>query len=211
MWVRKFAMVFSASLAVGLSFAADVVVENARFRLEVGADAQVKSLRLKAGGEECVWAGEGVPLFSVMQERPFNNEIKLIHPHRRTTCPANRLRREGDRLVVGFELAPYEAVVELKATDAYVEFRLVDFLVDKEDYDYLKMETPPVASFRVLQLPVRNRANFGDWLNASWDEKTAVGVVGTSPYPDIGHERRQGFRILSADLIRGLVRRAKLG
>ena len=203
-WLSLLVVCCVVATGVAAETAADVVVENARFRLEVGADAQVKSLRLKAGGEECVWAGEGVPLFSVTQERPFNNEIKLIHPHRRTTYPANRLRREGDRLVVGFELAPYEAVVELKATDAYVEFRLVDFLVDKEDYDYLKMETPPVASFRVLQLPVRNRANFGDWLNASWDEKTAIGVVGTSPYPDIGHERRQGFRILTADLIRGL-------
>lgn len=181
----------------------DVVVENARFRLVAGADAKVKSLVLKATGEECVPSGEGIPLFSVTQDRPFNNEIKLIYPHKRTTYPANSLRREGDRLIVGFEIAPYEAVVETKETDAYVEFRLADFLVDKEDYDYLKMEVPPVASFRVLQLPVLNRKNFGDWLNASWDAKSAIGVVGTSPYPDIDHENRIGFRILTADLVRG--------
>ena len=181
----------------------DVVIENARFRLVAGADARVKSLVLKATGEECVPGDEGIPLFSVTQDRPFNNEIKLIHSHKRTTYPANALRREGDRLVVGFEIAPYEAAVDLKVTDAYVEFRLADFLVDKEDYDYLKMDVPPVASFRVLQLPVLNRRNFGDWLNASWDEKSAIGVVGTSPYADIDHERRNAFRILTADLVRG--------
>ena len=181
----------------------DVVIENARFRLVAGADARVKSLVLKATGEECVPGDEGIPLFSVTQDRPFNNEIKLIHSHKRTTYPANALRREGDRLVVGFEIAPYEAAVDLKVADAYVEFRLADFLVDKEDYDYLKMDVPPVASFRVLQLPVLNRRNFGDWLNASWDEKSAIGVVGTSPYADIDHERRNDFRILTADLVRG--------
>ena len=181
----------------------DVVVENARFRLVAGADAKVKSLVLKATGEECVPSGKGIPLFSVTQDRPFNNEIKLIYPHKRTTYPANALRREGNRLIVGFEIAPYEAAVELKETDAYVEFRLADFLVDKEDYDYLRMEVPPVASFRVLQLPVLNRKNFGDWLNASWDAKSAIGVVGTSPYPDIDHGDRDGFRILTADLVRG--------
>ena len=181
-----------------------LVIENARFRLVVGSDAKVRSLVLKATGEECAAGAEGVPLFTVTQDRPFNNEVKLIHPNKRTTYPANALRREGDRLIVGFAVAPYEAAVDLKVTDAYVEFRLADFLVDKEDYDYLRMDVPPVASFRVLQLPVLDRKNFGDWLNASWDGKSAIGVVGTSPYPDIDHEDRNGFRILTADLVRGI-------
>ena len=189
--------------ATGAGAAEDVVVENARLKLVVGTDAAVRSLVVKATGEECVPPGEAVPLFSVTQDRPFNNEIKLIHPNKRTTYPANALRREGDRLVIGFEIAPYEAVVDLKATDAYVEFRLADWIVEKEDYDYLKMDVPPVASFRVLQMPVLNRKNFGDWLNASWDEKSAIGVVGTSPYADIDHETRRDFRILTADLVRG--------
>ena len=175
-----FAVVCLQSLNPALG-ADEVVLENARFRLVAGADAKVRSLVLKATGEECVCAAEGVPLFSVTQDRPFNNEVKLIHPNKRTTYPANALRREGDRLVVGFAIAPYEAAVDVKVTDGYVAFTLADFLVDKEDYDYLRMDVPPVASFRVLQLPVRNRKNFGDWLNASWDETSAIGVVGTRP------------------------------
>ena len=190
-------------VVLGMRGLADgVTIENARFRLQVGDDASVRSLVIKATGEECVPKGEDIPLFSVTQERPFNNEVKLIHPNKRTTYPANAVRREGDRLVVGFEIAPYEATVDLKVTDSYVAFELSGFLVDKEDYNYLKMELPPVASFRVLQLPVLDRAKFGEWLNASWDEKSAIGVVGTSPYPDIDHERRKGFRILTADLVR---------
>ena len=187
-----------------LALGDDIRIENRRFCLTVGGDATVKSLVLKATEEDCVPQDERIPLFSVTQDRPFNNEVKLIYPNKRTTYPANALRREGDRLIVGFRIAPYEAAVDLKVTDAYVEFRLADFIVDKEDYDYLKMDVPPVASFRVAQLPVRNRKNFGDWLNASWDDTSAIGVVGTSPYADIDHEDRGGFRILTADLVRGI-------
>ena len=186
-----------------ITLGSDVCIENRRFCLTVGEDATVQSLVLKSTGEQCVPQGEEIPLFSVTQDRPFNNEAKLIHPNKRTTYQAKALHRDGNRLIVGFETAPYEAAVELKVTDDYVEFMLTDFLVDKEDYDYLKMDVPPVASFRVLQLPVANRKNFGDWLNASWDEKSAIGVVGTSPYADIDHEKRNRFRILTADLVRG--------
>lgn len=193
----------SAMFSAGTMARADVVVENARFRLRVGDDAVVRSLVVKSTGAECVPKDEAVPLFSVTQDRPFNNEIKLIHPNKRTTYPANALRREGDRLVVGFETAPYEAAVELKVSDAYAEFKLVDFILDKEDYDYLRMDLPPVASFRILQMPVLNREKFGDWLNASWDAKSAIAVVGTSPYADIDNEKRRGFRILTGDLVRG--------
>ena len=193
------AFVFVPFLALG----DDLCIENQRFCLTVGEDATVRSLVVKATGEECIPQGERIPLFSVTQDRPFNNEVKLIHPNKRTTYPANALRRDGDRLIVGFVTAPYEAAVDMKITDSYVGFKLADFLVDKEDYDYLKMEVPPVASFRVVQLPVKNRKNFGDWLNASWDEKSAIGVVGTSPYADIDHEERSCFRVLTADLVRG--------
>ena len=127
----------------------DVVIENSRFKLVIGADATAKSLVVKATGEEMLDVHECLPAFFAVQDRPFNNEIKLIYPHKRTTYPANSLHREEGRLIVGFEIAPYEAVVELKESDAYVEFRLADFLVDKEDYDYLKMDVPPVASWDV--------------------------------------------------------------
>ena len=200
--------VAAVAVCIGLSGAvraADVEIACRDFTLRVGEDACVKSLVVKATGEECVDAALRLPLFTVTQDRPFNNEVKLIHPNKRTVYPACSLRRAGDTLVVGFPHRQYEAKVSLKTADGYVAFTLEDFICDrKSTYDYLKMDIPPVASFRVLQLPVRNRKNFGDWLNASWDEKAAVGVVGTSPYPDIDHEERIGARILFGEVYAGI-------
>ena len=194
---------FFSAVCLSLSVFSDVTVENGRFRLTVGDDACATSLVLKATGEELLAKGAGVPLFSVTQERPYNNEVKLIHPNKRTTYPANRVRQEDGRLVVGFETAPYEAEIEVSTTDAYAVFRFVRFRVTKACYDYLRMDTPPVSTFRLLQLPIADRANFGDWLNASWDEQAAVAVMSVEPSTDIDHEKRTGFRILTADLVRG--------
>jgi hypothetical protein len=182
----------------------DVVLENDDFRLVIGADALVKSLIVRKTGVECVRGNEEIAFVSATQDRPFNNEVKLIYPNKRTTYPAVSLRREGDMLVAGFPHRMYEAKIAVKTTPRYIAFELVDLPSDRpKTYDYLRMDIPPVQSFRIIQLPVLNRKNFGDWLNASWDDKAAVGVVGTSQYPDIDHEKRKGYRILTADLVRG--------
>ena len=185
--------------------ATDIVVETADFRLTLGSDARAKSLIVKSTGEECLVSAEGVSLFAATQDRPFNNEIKLIHPNKRTVYPATSLRQEGDFLVAGFEHRQYEAKIRVRCAKAYAAFELVDFICDrKSTYDYLQMDIPPVVSFRVLQLPVRNRRNFGNWLNASWDDRAAVCVAGTSPHPDVDHEPRTGWQILFAELMHGI-------
>ena len=182
----------------------DVVIENARFRLVVGSDAVPKSLVVKETGKECLVRDESVPLFSVTQERPFNNEIKLAYPNKRTTYRANSLRRDGDRLVVGFEIAPYGAEVEVVEKPEYVALKLKSFLVDhKLHYGGLKLNVPPVDCFRVAQLPVRNRTNFGEWLNVMWDDDAAVGVIATEPETFVDNDRRGDHRVLSAELRRG--------
>ena len=63
----------------------NLVFENARFSLVVGADAIVKELRLKSTGEDCLDHTEETALFSLTEDRPYNNEIKLAHPNKRTT------------------------------------------------------------------------------------------------------------------------------
>jgi hypothetical protein len=180
----------------------DIVIENEELRLVVGEDCIVKSLVHKATGEECLVTGEDIPLFTVTQERPFNNEVKLAHPNKRTTFWGNRLRREGDKLIIGFEITPYEAVVAIKERPRYIGFTLSDFIVHPTDYPGLRMSPPPVAEFRLLQLPVKNRERFGEWLNVSWDDKVAVNVLATSPYARIEAERRKGYRVMSADAVR---------
>lgn len=179
-----------------------VLLENRHFRLTVGGDAIVESLICKDTGEELAASGQNIALCSVTQNRPFHNEVKLAHPNKRTTYQANRIRLEEDRLIVGFEIIPYEAVVRFVITDAYIAFTLDDFLVPYEKYGGLNMTLPPVEEFRILQLPIQNRTHFGEWLNVSWDASCAVNVLATSPYAAIDSERRVDSRILYADALR---------
>jgi len=199
---------FAAVASGNKSFAAeDVVIENERMVLRIGSDACAKSLVVKQTGVECLDGKTNMPLFSSTQERPFNNQIKLAYPNKRTTYHANRIRKEGERLIIGFELAPYEAVVRIINRDDYISFELEDFISDTEQekqYRRLMMDVPPVASFRILQLPVANRKNFGEWVNAVWDESAAVAVMATDPFSEIDHVRGNGHRILTADLYRGI-------
>lgn len=178
----------------------NIILENELCRLILGEDAQVKSLVLKTSGEECLVADREVSFFSVTQERPFNNEIKLIYPNKRTTYQANRLRREGDALIVGFELIPYEAVIRVTEAPMYIAFSLERFIVDVDTYyEGMCMDLPPVEELRLIQLPVRDRENFGQWLNVMWDKNCAVNVLATSVHAGIDAEKRKGFHILTAD------------
>jgi hypothetical protein len=205
------AMAAVLTLSGGVKNAGDVVVENARFKLTIGADAIVKSLVAKHNGEELLSKHDPVPFCSVTQLRPFNNEIKLIHPHRRTVYPANRIRREGDRLVVGFEIAPYDAVIKVKITDDYAAFELSDFILTEKSYPLcptaivpLDFTAPPVEEFRIVQLPVKDRENFGEWLNVQWDGKAAVGVFAASEHAQVRADRRTGYRLMGADALRSV-------
>ncbi len=182
----------------------DIIIENEQLRLVIGGDCITKSLTHKPTGEECLAVGEETALFSVTQERPFNNEVKLAHPNKRTVFQANRIRREDNKLIIGFEITPYEVVVEIIEKPMYIGFCLADFIVHPTDYPGLRMSPPPVAELRLLQLPVKNRKYFGEWLNVSRDDKIAVNVLATSPYARIDSERRKGYRVLSADAVRDI-------
>lgn len=178
----------------------NIVFENARAKLVIGSDGGAKSLKLTANGEELLDPKEGVALFSVTQKRPFNNEIKLIHPNKRTTYLSNRIRRDGNRLVVGFETIPYEAVVSVETNDAFFAFRLEGFNVHHRMHADESLDYPPVESFRLMQLPVKDRANFGEWLGVTWDERAAVAVMSVSGLEEVDSEKRAGFRNFTADL-----------
>lgn len=197
--------IFATLCAMG-AFAScgDVVLENAHMRLTLGDDAVVKSLVVKPSGAECVDSTERLPLFSVTQDRPFNNEIKLTYPNTETTYSANRVRRDGDNLIVGFEIAPYEACVRVKEASGYLLFELAGFIVKPTDYGSLTMKLPPVRSFRLVQIPLKDRDNFGDWLNVMWDDKAATAVVAAEPMTVINGVRRNGFHLFTADVCRDL-------
>ena len=188
---------------LSLCLRGEVVVENARFRLRIGDDAVARSLVIKATGEEILDNRENLPFFSATQDRPFDNELKLEAPNKKTVYNADRVRREGDRLVVGFERECYEAVVRVKETDDYAAFELEGFSVPEgSPYRWLKMDSPAVSEFRLVRLPLKRRANFGDWLNVLWNDRGGAAVLGLNPKTAIDSEERAGVRVMVADAYR---------
>lgn len=180
----------------------NIIVENKKFSLVISEECKALSLVLKSTGEECLSVGEELPLFTLTEERPYNNEIKLAHPNKRTTFRANRVRREGNRLIIGFELITFEAVVEVLEKDNYITFKLADFIIYPHSFGTLCMTPPPVFEFRILQLPIKPRKNFGEWLNVCFDDSVAVNLLATSQYARIDSEERKNTRILTADAVR---------
>ena len=201
--MKSLLALLSAAILAATAFA-DVVVENERFRLVLGGDARAKSLVVKATGEEMLDRTENIPVFSVIQDRPFNNEVKLVLPHGRTEFRADRVRRVGDDLFVGFELVSYEAQIRLTERPDYVLFELVGFPLGPKGANDLQMTYPPVAVVKILNLPVKDRARFGTWLNVSWDDRSAISLFAAEPYTLIGNAARPGFHLMTAEAHRGV-------
>ena len=174
------------------------VFENKNFRLEVGKDAKTTSLVYKKTGEELLYAGENVSLFSLTQLRPFNNEVKLAYMNKRTTFEADGIEVEGNKITVSFEIIPCKAVVTFDIKDEYITFTLSDFIFHDRAYGNLCMDRPPVEEFKILKLPIKHKKNFGQWINAVWDENASAAVIATAPETLIDSEKRKRCRILTA-------------
>ena len=181
-----------------------IVIENELYKLVINSSCCAESLIFKPSGEECLFTKKKIPLFSITEKRPYNNEIKLAHPNKRTTFYANRIRQENDKLIIGFELILFEAIVKVKVNNKYISFELEDFIVKPEDFAFLYMDTPPVEEFRLMQLPVKSRTCFGEWLNVCSDENIAVGLIATSPYERIDSVKDDEYFLLSADAVRDI-------
>ena len=78
----------------------DIVIESGLFRLTVDPHCKAKSLIIKALGVECLCHSERLPLFSVTQERPYNNEIKLSHPNGVSGSPGDRVELSTAEVIV---------------------------------------------------------------------------------------------------------------
>ena len=183
----------------------EIIIENRQFKLIIGSNATAKSLVLKATNEECLMPGENLPVFSATQERPYNNEVKLSHLNMKHTFQADTIYRQDDKLIVGFETIPYKAVFHVKIAPQYIRFSLEDFIFKPEDYpSYMKMTPPPATEICLLQLPVKNMKNFGEWLNVSWDDNVSVNVLATDEYAQIDSESRNGYRIMKANVVKDI-------
>lgn len=189
-----------------------IVIENRHFALTVNQNAVCESLILKKNGRELLDVGVETPLFALTEKRPYNNEIKLMYPNKRTTFHAKSVALENGALVLHFDLVTFGARVEVDLEDEYVVFRLGEFIITDKDFCVgpttkrkLNMDIPPVDEFRLLSLPVKRMKNFGEWLNVTWDESAAVAVIATMPETRINHEKRgKNALTLTADAIHGI-------
>lgn len=184
----------------------DIVIENDQARLVIANNGITKSLIYKPTGEECLVKGEEISFFSVTQERPFHNEIKLAYPTKKMTFNTKSIINNGNELIVNFELIYYKARIKVDITPFYINFTVKEFFMDDKDYG-LGVNTgllPPVLEMNFIQLPVKNRKYFGEWLNVSWDEKVAINVLATDIHTRIDAEKRAAYKILNAGLERDI-------
>jgi hypothetical protein len=192
----------SAGILIGLDVKTtaentnDVILENDQMGLVITSDGNAKSLFYKPTKTECLIQDKKVPISTITEPRPYQNEVKLAYPNKRTTFKSNAVRKEGNKLVIGYELIPWEATVSVKITQDYFAFTLEGFTLT-EDYG-ISMTEPPISEMWFLRLPVRNLGHWGDWLNVIWDAEVAVNVLAAEPAANADSEAGEGYRILQA-------------
>lgn len=181
----------------------NIVFENKFFTLTLSEECKAVSLFNKETCEEYLNKGVYLPFFSLTEERPYNNEIKLAYMNKRTTFQANRVRMVGDELIVGFELVLFEARVKVTVKDSYIAFTLVEFIADEKDFPQ-PMSYPPVTEYRLIQLPMDASLPYGQWLNVCHTEKSSVCVMSCSQHGFTDGETFNGVRVLKTDAHRGI-------
>lgn len=157
----------------------DIIIENPEMKLTLGDDGLVRSLVHKSSGQECIQPGVDAPVCAITQYRPYDNENFLMFPAKPRTFPACKARMEADTLFVEFTDTYDIAKIKVDVHPAYIAMRLVDRDYRIEDYG-VKRKTE-LDKFTLLQLPLRPREHFGEWLNVVWDDSVAVALVGTEP------------------------------
>ncbi len=182
----------------------DVIIENDQMKLVISGDGIAKSLIYKPGNVECLIQGKKVPISTITEPRPYQNEIKLAYPNKRTTFKSNSVRKEGGKIIIGYELIPWETTVSIKITPDYLAFTMEAFKLT-EDYGILMTE-PPISEMYFLQLPIKDRGHYGDWLNVIWDDKVAVNILAADPSTNANAEEGEGYHLLQA----GVDERVKL-
>jgi hypothetical protein len=175
----------------------DIIIENNDFRLVITKDGITKSLVHKPTNTECLIEGKRIPVSTITEPRPFQNEIKLAYPTKKTTFKSNSVRKRGDKLVISYDLIPSDAIVSVKTAPDYIVFTIDSFRLNIPKYG-ISMTEPPISEMWFLQLPVKDRGHFGDWLNVIWDDKIAVNLLATDPHTNANAEEGEGYHLLQA-------------
>lgn len=175
---------------------AQVVLENDACILRISADAMAESLICKADGRECLVQGARIPLCSILQYRPYDNENFLRYPAKPMSFPSDRITMDNDTLRVEFAGTYDIAVISVRREKEYFAFELerIDYRI--EDFG-IKRKTE-IDELAFFQLPVGDREHFGHWLNVAWDEGGAVCLMGLNPQTRIDSFDMEGGRRMYA-------------
>lgn len=176
----------------------EIVIENAEMRLVLGSNGRAISLKHKPTGQECLEKGTDTPVFALTEYRPYDNELFLTYPAKSRTFAADSIRRSGNELKVGFEQIAYTATIALNITDDYIGFTLKSLDYQIEAFG-IKRRTE-IDEFTLLQLPIKKRKYFGEWLNVVWDNQVAVNVLATDPYAKIDAFQNKKHYLLYAGM-----------
>jgi hypothetical protein len=174
-----------------------IVLENDEMRLEISPRGTARSLILKVSGQECLAQNVDVPMFTLAQDRPYDNELQLAYPAEVTEFSVVEVRYEAGKLIVEFDRVGYSASVAVRITGDYIAFFLEKFTYHGFTSLRSKRKTP-VDETLFVQLPVRSRKNLGEWLNVMWDEDVAVNLLATDQYARIRAKDRQGYHLFRA-------------
>ncbi|ULB34634.1 MULTISPECIES: alpha-amylase family protein [Proteiniphilum] len=174
----------------------DIVIENSELKLILSSNGTAKSLIHKPTQQECLLRGANLPVFSIRQERPYDNEHQLAYPAISKEFSSDTIYQVDDQLVVGFELIDYQAYIDLKITDHYIGFALEKLEYHMDDIG-IKRKTE-IDEFTLLQIPLKERSNFGEWLNVMWDENVAVNLLAANPTTKIESKTRDGCKVVRA-------------
>lgn len=176
----------------------DVIIENAEMRLVISSNGRAISLKHKPTGQECLHKGANIPISAITEYRPYDNELFLTYPAKERTFGANKVWREGNDLKVKFEQIAYTATISLSITDDYIGFKLTRLDYEVESIG-VKRKTE-IDEFTLLQLPVKHRKYFGEWLNVVWDDKVAVNLLATDHYAKIDAFGNKDYNLLFAGM-----------
>lgn len=176
----------------------NIVIENNQMKLIIGCNGKSKSLIHKGSGQECLNLDADLSISSLTEYRPYDNELFLTYPAKARTFQADTAYLDNGILKVGFEDIAYEASISFTINDSYIGFKLV-----KLDYEIehigVKRRTE-IDEFVLLQLPIKKREFFGEWLNVVWDDAVAINLLATDIYGKIDAIQGKRSNILMAGM-----------
>lgn len=173
------AYLIALTATLNVAAAPDITIQNDELALRISDTGLVRSLVYKPTGEECLAEGIDLPVSVITQYRPYDNENFLMFPAKPRSFPSNKASMQGDTLLLEFSDTYDIAKIKVDIRPGYIGFNLVDRDYRIEDYG-VKRKTE-LDEFTLLQLPLKPRERFGEWLNIMWDDSVAVALVGTAP------------------------------